>query len=77
MRRCYLATPAVMALALLLIGCTWRRSTKSNSPQPPPSELAQVGQLAPEIDGEDTQGQPLRLSDYRGKVVVLHFWANW
>jgi thiol-disulfide isomerase/thioredoxin len=36
-----------------------------------------VGAPAQEIAGEDIDGKPLRLSDYRGKVVVLDFWANW
>ncbi len=36
-----------------------------------------VGRLAPEIDGEDLTGKRLKLSDYRGQVVVLDFWANW
>ncbi len=36
-----------------------------------------VGKVAPEITGEDTDGQPMQLSDYRGKVVVLAFWGNW
>ena len=36
-----------------------------------------VGKVAPEIAGEDTDGQPLKLSDYRGKVVALAFWGNW
>jgi thiol-disulfide isomerase/thioredoxin len=35
------------------------------------------GQIAPEISGEDLDGHPLRLSEYRGKIVVLHFWASW
>jgi hypothetical protein len=37
----------------------------------------QVGKVAPQIEGEDTEGRKLRLSDYRGKVVVLDFWGNW
>jgi hypothetical protein len=32
---------------------------------------------APEIAGEDLDGVPFRLSDYRGKVVVLDFWGDW
>jgi RNA polymerase sigma factor (sigma-70 family) len=36
-----------------------------------------VGKPAPEIEGEDVDGQPLRLSDFRGKVVVVTFWADW
>jgi thiol-disulfide isomerase/thioredoxin len=36
-----------------------------------------VGKEAPEIMGEDLDGNLLRLSDYRGKVVFLEFWADW
>ncbi len=39
-------------------------------------ELA-IGKPAPEIAGTDVDGKPLKLSDYRGKVVVLVFWASW
>ncbi len=37
----------------------------------------EVGDLAPEIEGEDVTGAAFRLSDYRGKVVVLDFWGDW
>lgn len=36
-----------------------------------------VGRSAPEIEGEDLDGKPMKLSDFRGKVVVLNFWATW
>jgi thiol-disulfide isomerase/thioredoxin len=36
-----------------------------------------VGSTAPDIIGEDADGKKLKLSDYRGKVVVLDFWASW
>lgn len=36
-----------------------------------------VGRPAPEIEGEDLDGHKLRLSDYRGKVVIISFWASW
>jgi thiol-disulfide isomerase/thioredoxin len=35
------------------------------------------GKPAPEIDGLDMNGKPLKLSDYRGKVVMLVFWGSW
>ncbi len=37
----------------------------------------EVGNLAPEIDGQDLDGVSFKLSDYRGKVVVLDFWGDW
>ena len=36
-----------------------------------------IDQAADEIEGEDSQGKRFKLSDYRGKVVVLKFWASW
>jgi peroxiredoxin len=36
-----------------------------------------VGKTAPEIEGVDAEGKRFKLSDYRGKVVVLDFWAEW
>lgn len=36
-----------------------------------------VGKTAPDIRGEDVDGVSFKLSDYRGKAVVLSFWASW
>ena len=36
-----------------------------------------IGKTAPEIEGEDIDGKPMKLSDYRGKVVLVSFWATW
>ena len=60
-----------LILGVALAGC--------GRPAPPgrvPSGL-NVGDLAPEIQGEDIDGRPFKLSDYRGKVVVLDFWGHW
>ena len=32
---------------------------------------------APDFTALDHAGKPVRLSDYRGKVVLLNFWASW
>jgi RNA polymerase sigma factor (sigma-70 family) len=34
-----------------------------------------LGNPAPEIEGEDLDGRKMKLSDHRGKVVVLSFWS--
>jgi hypothetical protein len=36
-----------------------------------------VGKVAPDIAGEDVDGKKFKLSEYRGKVVVLDFWGDW
>ncbi len=42
-----------------------------------PSTGTAPGQIAPDIDTPGDDGQQLRLSDYRGQVVLLNFWATW
>ena len=41
------------------------------------SRALPVGYVAPEIVGKDVDGKEIKLSDYRGKVVVLDFWGRW
>ncbi len=36
-----------------------------------------LGKPAPEIAGDDLDGKSFKLSDYRGKVVLLDFWGFW
>jgi cytochrome c biogenesis protein CcmG, thiol:disulfide interchange protein DsbE len=36
-----------------------------------------LGQSSPELSLKDATGKTYNLSDYRGKVVVLNFWATW
>jgi len=36
-----------------------------------------IGKEAPDIEGVDLDGVAFKLSDYRGKVVVLDFWGDW
>lgn len=36
-----------------------------------------VGKPAPEIEGTDLDGVAFKLSDYRGKVILLDFWGHW
>ena len=39
--------------------------------------IVRVGDIAPELDMELTDGQKVKLSDLRGKVVMLQFTASW
>jgi thiol-disulfide isomerase/thioredoxin len=61
-----------LAVALYFVNRYWiapavRAQTKADTNHPP----------APAFSLTDITGQPLKLSDYLGKVVVLDFWATW
>jgi thiol-disulfide isomerase/thioredoxin len=43
----------------------------------PDRALLQPGSVAPEFSFTDINGKPHRLSDYRGKVVLVDFWGVW
>lgn len=36
-----------------------------------------IGQIAPDFSQPDTSGKPVQLSSFRGKYVLLDFWASW
>jgi hypothetical protein len=40
-------------------------------------ETLGIGKVAPEIEGTGLDGKPMKLSDFRGRVVVLDFWGDW
>ncbi|HEX4122366.1 MAG TPA: carboxypeptidase regulatory-like domain-containing protein [Verrucomicrobiae bacterium] len=43
----------------------------------PLTKSLKVGDFAPDFQIKTVDGQPLRLSDFRGKYVLLDFWATW
>ena len=53
--------------------------TLGGQAKPVLNEITQlsVGNVAPEITAEDLEGVPFKLSDYRGKVVMIDFWGHW
>ncbi|MDR0835405.1 MAG: AhpC/TSA family protein [Tannerella sp.] len=36
-----------------------------------------VGAIAPDFTQNDKDGKPVKLSDFRGKYVLIDFWASW
>jgi cytochrome oxidase Cu insertion factor (SCO1/SenC/PrrC family) len=69
---------AVMTLFLVLAPLQAQETKKRDQPQTAADNpnLA-IGKMAPEITGDDIDGKPFKLSDFRGKVVLLDFWGNW
>ena len=61
-----LASAAILAV---VFGLVWMQSSKY--------EPLTVGKVAPDFHLPDLNDKELRLSDFRGKVVFLNFWATW
>lgn len=64
---------AVVAL-MLWVGV---RQSRSGSPFAGATPIMEVGKTAPDFALSTLDGQTVHLSDYRGKAVVLNFWATW
>jgi peroxiredoxin len=41
------------------------------------NKLLEIGEMAPEISLPQVDGSILKLSDLRGKIVLIDFWASW
>jgi peroxiredoxin len=58
-----------LLIFLLAFGVVWMQSAKY--------EPLTVGKVAPDFELPDLGDKTMRLSDFRGKVVFLNFWATW
>ncbi len=72
----------LVLLGLLVApGCTSSAADIIREPGPPPPDklppAVVVGRLAPDFILTDLEGNTVTLSDFRGKVVFINFWATW
>jgi len=63
------AIAGILAALVLAVAACDRGSFEKQKPA--------VGEAAPVMSVADLSGKMLRLADYRGKVVLLNFWASW
>lgn len=74
-----LAVVVIMGI-LAVQGCTPSAQDITNGQKPEPGELPpapEVGRQAPDFTLTDLEGNSVTLSDFRGKVVFINFWASW
>ena len=64
---------AMVISIMLVFGIQKARHNKSNAA----SGGKLLNQPAPDFTLNALDGRPLKLSDYRGKAVLLNFWATW
>lgn len=63
----------VIMLALVLVSGLVIAGCSSSAP----AEGIKVGKPAPDFQLQSLDGQAVSLSDFRGKGVLLNFWASW
>lgn len=61
--------------AVLLCALPWAPADAKPKTELPPSPKA--GEVPPDILGKDRGGNPVTVSQHRGKVVIVTFWASW
>jgi hypothetical protein len=64
----------LLAIAFTVTGCGQSEPPAKLKPVVPSGPL--IGTTAPDIVGTNVDGKLMMLRDYRGKVVVLSFWAD-
>lgn len=45
--------------------------------RPHGTKAPKLGEVVPNFTLQKDDGKPLNLTDYRGKILVLNFWASW
>ena len=68
-----------LALLAILVGGAWTWISRPQGPEASAdSPAARVGALAPDFTLSALKdGRPVRLADFRGRAVVINFWATW
>ena len=71
--------PLARHLLMLAMLASWLAGTPPAAADDPAQTLTKLPKPfpAPEFTLKDENGKTHRLSDYRGNVVVLNFWATW
>jgi peroxiredoxin len=63
-------------ILILLLGLCFQCACSSTR-EPESAGPAAEGQTAPDFRFKDQSGKQFSLSDFRGKVVLVNFWATW
>ncbi|MBQ8926641.1 MAG: TlpA family protein disulfide reductase [Oscillospiraceae bacterium] len=72
--------PAALLAFLLTVGTfAYRQLREQNEPEtaPLPEPSAENAGAAPDFSVQDADASPVHLSDFRGRPVLINFWATW
>jgi cytochrome c biogenesis protein CcmG/thiol:disulfide interchange protein DsbE len=76
-------TALILAIVVVLVAVVFYVDKKTRLQQPgvasanETAEASAAGKPAPEVSLKSLEGKDVTLADYKGKVVLVNFWATW
>ncbi|MEK3835853.1 MULTISPECIES: TlpA family protein disulfide reductase [unclassified Paenibacillus] len=67
----------IVTLLIIAAACAAGIGVYLQQSSQPPAGRMTAGALAPAFEAVTLQGEKVRLSEYKGRVVLLNFWATW
>ncbi len=69
--------PIILVFVLLLTGCNTLSGSSGKTSPEAPVEGTRVGNLAPDFQLRNLEGQAISLNSLKGSPVMINFWASW
>ena len=73
------AVIVILSLAFILAGTYMmdQKSTPDAEAPPPASQAVMIERPVPDFILKDIRGNDINLQNYKGRVILLNFWASW
>jgi len=76
-RNLFILAGIVLAMAVLIYGASHKSGISNSQAAEPPTAGSAQSNLAPDFELKTLDGRSVKLTDFRGKAVVLNFWATY
>ncbi len=73
----FLPAAIIVIIVVVILAIEFGKSRQSASAQNGEDVGISIGKIAPDFELGALDGHAVKLSDYRGKNIVLNFWASW
>lgn len=67
----------IVVIFLLLVALAAAYGYRKYTQSGPSFNLGVIGNTAPDFNLTSSKGKPIKLKEYKGKLVLLNFWASW
>lgn len=77
MKKIIIVVFILVFVSLVFTGCTTTQSNNPTNNQNTNNTTNSTREIAPDFSWKDANGKVVKLSDLKGKVVLIDFWATW